>query len=313
VRRAFFRRRAPASDPTPFTFWGQAQKVIGEQPLWLLGVEAAAMLLLVAWADFATGTDLGFSVFYLVPVVFLGWFVHRAAALTFAALSAVLWVGADTLAGVHYTSLFVPAWNSFVRLLFFVITLLLVESSRNAHDRERALARTDSLTGVANGRRFQDRANLALATLRRSGRPFTVAYMDLDEFKSVNDTAGHIEGDRLLRSVAQAIDGRLRDTDMVARLGGDEFAILLDDTGQETARSVLKDISSTVEQAVEGHSHVTATVGVVTFTEAPDSVDAMLMLADRLMYRGKRDGRHRIESDTWPHEDRAADRDASAR
>jgi diguanylate cyclase (GGDEF)-like protein len=236
-----------------------------------------------------------------VPVVFLGWFVHRAAALTFAALSAVMWVGADTLAGVHYASLFVPVWNSALRLAFFVITLLLVENSRDAHDRERALARTDSLTGVANGRRFEDRANLALSTLRRSGRVLTVAYMDLDEFKSVNDTAGHLEGDRLLRAVAQAIAGRLRETDMIARLGGDEFAILLDDTGAEAASAVLEEISATVEKAVAGHSRVTATVGAVTFTEAPDSVDAMLMLADRLMYRGKRGGRHRILSDTWPH------------
>jgi diguanylate cyclase (GGDEF)-like protein len=275
-------------------------QAIGDQPRWVLGIEAAAMLGAVAIADWATGTDLSFSILYLVPIVFLGWFVHRAAALTFALLGAVLWVVSDTLAGARYVNVLVPAWNSSVRLIFFAVTVLLVEQVRNAHERESALARTDSLTGIPNGRRFDERAELALATLRRTGRPVTLAYIDLDHFKTVNDTSGHTEGDRVLRLVAHAIDGRLRDTDMVARMGGDEFIVLLDDTGSDAAAAVLGDIREAIAvQLGVGHP-VTETIGAVTFAQAPESVDRMVRLADDLMYRGKHDGRDRIVSTIWP-------------
>jgi diguanylate cyclase (GGDEF)-like protein len=162
------------------------------------------------------------------------------------------------------------------------------------------LARTDSLTGVANGRSFSDRAGLELALSRRTGSPLTMVYLDLDRFKQINDTVGHTEGDRLLRAVAQVLAHRLRATDLVARLGGDEFGVLLPNTDAAEAPEVLESLSQAVREAVDGSWEVGCTIGAVTFRRAPESVDFMVRTADAEMYRGKRAGRGRIQHSVWP-------------
>src|SRR6185312_6159583 len=101
------------------------------------------------------------------------------------------------------------------------------------------LARIDALTGVANGRTFYDLARVELCRFQRTGRPFTVAYLDLDNFKQVNDRLGHPAGDDLLRRVAQVLRDNTRVLDVPARLGGDEFALLLPETDAEDALPVL--------------------------------------------------------------------------
>ena len=183
-----------------------------------------------------------------------------------------------------------------------MIIVSLVAYVRRARDRERAMARTDSLTGVANGRAFQERASLALAQMHRSGRPLTLAYVDLDRFKEVNDSYGHSAGDEVLVAVAGAMGSRLRQTDLVARLGGDEFALLLPDTDRDEAAHVLTDVTAAVRLAVGGRWNVGQTIGAVTFAEPPASVDAMVRLADDLMFQGKRTAAGSVGQAVWPKE-----------
>jgi diguanylate cyclase (GGDEF)-like protein len=272
--------------------------MVAEQPEWALWAECIALTCLVALADYYTGRDISLSIFYMGPIVFAAWFISRRAGILLALVSAGVWAWLDVIGGAQYSSLIV-AWNSLVRLGFYVTALELVARTKASNVRESLLARTDSLTGVANGRAFSDRAHLALSYLRRAGRPVTVAYIDLDHFKEVNDGLGHAEGDRLLRAVAQAVAGRLRSTDLVARLGGDEFGVLLAETDAAMAPKVLAVISEAVNEAVDGEWGVGCTIGAVTFTSPPPSVDYMVRAADELMYRGKQAGRGVVVHEVW--------------
>jgi diguanylate cyclase (GGDEF)-like protein len=263
---------------------------------------AEAALLLGAFAvfDYVTGYEINLSIFYLVPVIFLTWFVSRRAGIVMATLAIGLWAVVEFASGLRYSHSFYPVWNGAVRLTFFLIVVQLVHIMKDARAREAELARTDSLTGVANGRSFSDRAEFELAILRRTKHPLTMAYVDLDRFKHVNDTLGHTEGDRLLRAAAHAIQSRLRATDLVARLGGDEFGILLPDTDRHAAPAAIAAISEAVREVVDGSWDAGCTIGAMTFEMAPESVDFMVRSADELMYRGKRTGRGCVVHDVWP-------------
>ena len=226
--------------------------------------------------------------------------MSRSAGRITAVACAATWGYLDMRSGVGYSAAWIPWWNSSVRLAFFLIINELVSMLRVAHARERALARTDSLTGIANARVFEEHVSRAIAQGRRNGHLFTLAYLDLDEFKKVNDDLGHSEGDRVLQAVAATIERTLRTTDVAARLGGDEFGILMPETDGEQARKSLERVAASLAHEVEDRWGVGATFGSVTFTQLPDDADCALRQADALMYRGKVAGRGRILEATWP-------------
>jgi diguanylate cyclase (GGDEF)-like protein len=289
-----------SAQPLPRGIGAGVEALLGRQSRALLWTEAFVLVGLFAVLDYVTGTEINFAVFYLVPVMFATWFISRRAGVLVSLLSTAVWAYLDALGRVPASSVFIPVWNGLVRLVFFLIVMQLVHIMRESRIREAELAHTDSLTGVANGRSFSNRAALELAVVRRSGMPLTMAYIDLDHFKRVNDTVGHTEGDRLLRAVAQVLRLRLRETDLVARLGGDEFGVLLPNTDAVSAPDVLDSMVLAIDDAVDGSWDVGCTIGAVTFEKAPESVDFMVRTADELMYRGKRAGRGRVEHAVWP-------------
>lgn len=260
---------------------------------------ALAIMAVVAVLDAVTGTEISFSVFYLVPVAFAGAFVSRRAGWAVAFMSAAVWAWLDVVAGHGYSAAWILYWNSGVRLAFFLIVNELVSMLRSVQAHLHELSRTDSLTGLWNARVFEEHAEQVIALSRRSGKAFTIAYVDLDKFKNVNDEYGHSEGDRLLRSVAAHIEGALRATDVVARLGGDEFGILMPDTSEAEAGRSLQRVSDAIAGDFEGHEAVGATIGAITFDSPPDDYDSAVRQADSLMYRGKANGRGRIVQASW--------------
>lgn len=261
---------------------------------------AVALLLWMAVLDLASGSEVSFSIFYLVPVTFAGAFISRSAGHAFAAISAGTWGYLEFATGPGYSAAWIPYWNSGVRFAFFVLVNELINQLLLAHATQRAMAREDSLTGIANGRVFKEYAHQTIALSRRSGRAFTVAYIDLDRFKGVNDRFGHTEGDNLLCTVATLISDSLRPSDVVARLGGDEFGILMPDTEREPARASIERITQCIQEAVGERWEVGVTVGAVTFTDPPEDVDHLVHEADALMYRGKREGGGCIIQGSWP-------------
>ncbi|MTK63775.1 MAG: EAL domain-containing protein [Methanobacterium sp.] len=158
----------------------------------------------------------------------------------------------------------------------------------------------DSLTGLSNRREFENRLDRAIETAIRAGLHHTMAYLDLDQFKTVNDTCGHIAGDELLRQVTALLKTTLRANDVLARLGGDEFGILLESCAVETGRQIMETVVRAIGEFrfVWGEKvfSIGASVGLVEFSGAAAdvSVKDILSFADSACYTAKETGRNRV-------------------
>ncbi len=188
------------------------------------------------------------------------------------------------------------------RPLYCIRQLQDIEERRRFEGELGYLVDHDPLTGLVNRRGFVRELNRQLAYVRRYGAGAAVLFIDVDDFKSVNDSFGHSVGDELIVSVAQAISARLRETDMVARLGGDEFAVLLPHaSGTEAARlseTLLEAIRAAADATLpEPHGRVTASVGITAFQDPPAEVgaDDILIDADLAMYAAKAAGKNRVK------------------
>jgi diguanylate cyclase (GGDEF)-like protein len=177
--------------------------------------------------------------------------------------------------------------------LLFVVALVHVtmEQLRFASH----LSATDELTGLPNRRAFVQRAELELARMQRTGTVMTVAYLDVDAFKAVNDGHGHERGDEILRRIGEVLEQRLRATDLAARLGGDEFALLLPDTDAAHAAPLLRSLRTAITTATVARGlPVTVSVGATTYRRAPGSVRVLLRHPDELLCEVKRQGGHAL-------------------
>jgi diguanylate cyclase (GGDEF)-like protein/PAS domain S-box-containing protein len=156
----------------------------------------------------------------------------------------------------------------------------------------------DALTGLINRREFDNRLQAAAASARSGANRFALLYVDLDQFKVVNDTCGHQAGDRLMRDITGLLQTRVRAADTIARLGGDEFGILLDGCTLEQAAR----IADGIRQAIHGHRFtwgaitlsVGASIGVVEITQDTGNVANVMSAADIACYAAKEEGRNRV-------------------
>jgi diguanylate cyclase (GGDEF)-like protein len=267
--------------------------------MWLLIV---VLLAVIGIGDYFTGTDISISFFFLAPIAVAAWYINRDAGMGVSIASAAIWFVVNGPA----VSLPFPVllWNAGVRLGFFAVVAALLSTLHQAIDRERALARTDYLTGVKNNRSFYEQADIELRRARRHRRPISIAYIDLDGFKELNDRFGHNEGDSALRAIGIALLRYLRSTDVVGRMGGDEFAILLPEAGKGEAISTGKRLHELLTTELKGNGWpITLSMGVVTCTTAPSEVTRLMKEVDALMYEVKRSGKNRVQHKTMACED----------
>jgi diguanylate cyclase (GGDEF)-like protein len=253
------------------------------------------LLAAIALVDYFSGYEVQLAVVYLIPIFYAATRINRPVGMAFAVLSALIGVGSDLLAGERFSSWAVLAIVLVLRVALFLVFVEVVAALRHALDREKSSARTDPLTGVSNRRHFIELTTSSLSFARRYQRPMTIAYLDLDNFKQINDRLGHQTGDEVLRAVARTIRSRLRTTDVVGRLGGDEFAICLPETGAEAAASVLGKLREDCTAALpEDWRSVTVSMGLVTFAYPPGTVDELLERTDTMLYAAKREGKNRL-------------------
>ena len=252
-------------------------------------------ILVVAEIDFVSGVELRVYPLYYLPLSFAAWYVGRSWTLIAAALCTAAWMGSNYLAGMKYSAPEIWFFNTAMHGTSFLVVGLLLAGLKNALTHEQQLSRLDPLTSLLNARAFHDEARRVLSIGRRTHRPLTIAYIDLDDFKSVNDSHGHHAGDELLLSVSGAIRKCTRISDLSARIGGDEFVLLLPETGPAEARLVFDRLRSLIAQTLAGTPHpVTLSIGVVVFLTMPDTVEAMVRVADEGMYAAKAAGKNRI-------------------
>jgi diguanylate cyclase (GGDEF)-like protein len=170
-----------------------------------------------------------------------------------------------------------------------------------SHERMRELAFTDSLTGAMSRRAILSAAERELAQQRRHGGPLTLALLDLDHFKSVNDTYGHPAGDALLRGLVTRLRTQVRDSDCIGRYGGEEFLLVLPDLAVDDPSGVER--VDSWRQAVAGHPFdigsatplgVTCSIGVAS-ARADETLESLIARVDAALYRAKAAGRNRVE------------------
>ena len=165
--------------------------------------------------------------------------------------------------------------------------------------RAEALTVTDELTDLYNSRYLNISLRREVKRALRSARPLSLLFIDLDGFKGINDTHGHLSGSRALVEAAAVIRGSARETDVVARFGGDEFAVILPETGRDGAIMVAERI----RERIAAHSflaadhlevRLTASVGIATLPDVAASADELVQAADRAMYKVKMSGKNGI-------------------
>ncbi len=252
------------------------------------------LVILVGLLDFLTGSELSGYVFYFIPILFVTAYAGMPTGVATAFTAAVVWFLAEYFSSSILPSPYVVAWNVLVRLLSFVA----VATMQHFIGRERYLARTDFLTKLANSQYFYEVAEKELNRSIRYELPLTIAYLDLDNFKQVNDRKGHIVGNRLLRAVGAILKDHVRDVDMSARLGGDEFAIILPQADESAARGVMLKLHDLLNECMQKNGWgVTFSIGVTTFHQFPPTVNEMLKRVDTQMYAVKSGGKNGIKFD----------------
>lgn len=258
-------------------------------------------LLAIVSADVFVGERFSILLFYLVPIAWCAWLAGRISSLTMSVCAACSRFGVEIVQELNNRT---PRpeliWNVGTELLFFLVFTALLLKTHQLLDDERNLARTDALTRLLNARSFKEMVSAERERLHRYGRTLSLVYIDLDNFKSVNDQLGHHIGDQLLKAVADVMRANTRQVDVTSRLGGDEFAILLPETDEYGAATVLNRIQNRVLEAMQAQNWpVTCSIGCVTFHEAPETMEEMLQEADAVMYRSKHGGKNKIEMDVW--------------
>lgn len=251
------------------------------------------LIILLGLIDYLTGFELSFSFFYLIPVSITAWGIGKNAGFSISIICAITWVGSNLLAGETYTNNFVAIWNTFIRLGFFSVVTLLIHALHIVLEEERSLARTDPLTGALNRRAFYDILAAKNLLALRNQRPSTLVYIDVDNFKEINDRRGHVVGDSVLKTLVDTIQENIRGSDFLARLGGDEFAALLTEADQPAAKITVERIRKKLHGAMQAQDwDITFSIGVLTFTNPPASVGKMVGLTDHLMYQVKSNGKN---------------------
>jgi diguanylate cyclase (GGDEF)-like protein len=270
-----------------------------DKPFW--GITGIVLIIGLGIIDFLTGYELSFSLFYLFPISLVTWYTGRRLGVVASIVSAITWLTADIASGHHYSNPGIYYWNSMIRFGFFIIVALLLSAHKTAHEREKELARKDNLTGAFNARFFSELLQMEIERSQRYKHPLTIAYFDLDNFKTVNDQFGHGIGDQVLYTVVNLTKRQLRKIDIVGRLGGDEFAFILPETDQVGAQVVISKIQKfLLDEMNRNNWPVTFSVGVLTCVDTPSTSEGLLKRADELMYSVKNSGKNAITYSAYP-------------
>ena len=214
------------------------------------------LIILIGILDYVTGSGLEFDFFYLLPLSLITWYSTTKMAIATTAFVTLVWALANIFLGRIPPIWTRDLWNISVEFVSFLTIIGLLALLKSEVRKIDELASEDSLTGLANRRSFYRVAEAEMNRSQRFGSPFSVVYIDIDNFKTINDTQGHNVGDALLRKVATTIREQIRNVDTVARLGGDEFAILFSETDADETKQIIERTQSHLTDLATTHSYV---------------------------------------------------------
>ena len=249
--------------------------------------------------DTLTGKELDFSLFYVIPILIVTWHTGLGLGIVFSLISALVWLLSDVLSG-NVTLLSIYAWNTLTRLGFFLTIAFLLSRLLTVLEHEREIAHKDYLTGALNSLFFYNVLQMEINRSLRYKNLFTIAYIDLDNIKTVNDEFGHATGDEVLCFFVNQIKNSLRKADVVARLGGDEFALLMPETTQKSAQVVLSKLQHNILAGMQKNNWpVTLSIGVLTCIDTPPTANEAIKKVDDLMYSVKKSSKNNIKYATY--------------
>jgi len=247
--------------------------------------------ILIGILDLVTPDEFVLSFFYLLPIAFTTWFAGRRGGILVSIFSTCFlsrnYVKLSFAAG---------AWNILSVLGIFLIVTAMQARIHELLAIESNLSRTDPLTGAINKRAFSELVGYEMVRLQRESKPFSLVYLDIDDFKKVNDQYGHAEGDAVLKAVVTCLVGNLRKTDVVARMGGDEFTIFYPEIDQQGAKVATQRMLTFLRKLSASNGWPTSiSMGVVTNRNSECKLDDVVTMADRLMYQVKSTGKNNVE------------------
>ncbi len=274
----------------------EAHFMTRNRPVFILSM---LMILLIGIYDFMNETRISMILVYALPVFLVAWYCGKWEGIIVAVCAAVSWLAVNLIHKLPDASEAILSWNALSRLGIFCLiayTVALQAQLRRSLARERQRADTDRLTGLLNKSAFRERVEEEMNRSRRYNHPFSLAFIDLDNFKQVNDTQGHERGDKLLQDVSKSIVNTIRKTDFAGRIGGDEFTICFPEAGEVQVRQAISKLVNDLDiMTSQSGWQVTASIGVVTCTHICETYDALLGKADKLMYIAKENGKNNAE------------------
>lgn len=250
------------------------------------------LVVIISFIRSLTGPEYILSPLYLLPIVMVTWLIGLWPGVVLAIVSVASELIADLAMWKLFTSAAIPFVNEAFCLIVFLVIVYVVSSLKRNLD----ISHSDYLTGLANTRRFLEIADIELRRARRYERPIAIAFLDLDDFKAINDAQGHETGDEVIRSIAKSLANSVRDTDLVARYGGDEFLILMPEADEAAAHLIVERLQAQLAKTlVDREIQTTFSAGVVIFNKPPAETNEMLRQADTTMYSAKAAGKNAVQ------------------
>ncbi|NBR27061.1 MAG: GGDEF domain-containing protein [Betaproteobacteria bacterium] len=265
---------------------------------WL--IYGVAALFAVTALNYVTAFKLQLALLYSLPILMLTWAAGRLFGALLSLIVCSMWTLIDITAGRYLDNPKMLYWEWGVCLLGFMLLVLGLSALRRMLEEAHFQSRKDTLTSLVNKGGFYQIVSAEMEVCRRYRRTLSIAYIDCDNFKAVNDRYGHHVGDDLLRVISKTMQRKLRSSDLPGRLGGDEFAIMLPETSAEACRMVVEMLQQRLLQEMVDHQWpVTFSIGIATFTRMPESIEDMIRQADKLMYAVKNSSKGAIKQEVF--------------
>jgi len=238
--------------------------------------------------------------FFVLPVLLVSWYGGNKAGILLSFFTVSIILIFNYLSYTQPIDNYLLVFSAVSLLVTCLLLAILVTNFQKVHKIEVVAANRDELTGAFNMRAFHvELANEIFRSIRYK-HIFTLAYIDIDNFKYINDTFGHSVGDRLLINVAKTLKNNLRKTDVISRLGGDEFACLFPESSLDDAKSAFAKASKMLKKGMKDSNWpVTFSVGIVTFEALPEDIKQAMSIADELMYTVKNSKKNNVAYQIW--------------
>ena len=274
--------------------------ILDRRPYALIWWSALTLIVIIAVVNIAVGDVFSLEPFFVLPILLVSWYGSKRSGILLAVFSTLIWATSEIVINPYKFSTGKIIYDGVSYLAAYSLVAVLITNFRSVHRVEVVAADTDNLTNIFNSRGFYAKfANELLRSIRYE-HIFSLAYIDIDDFKNINDSLGHPIGDELLVEVAKCLKSSLRATDAVARLGGDEFACLLPETKQDAAKMAFKKVRNLLLKNMGSHGWaVSFSIGVVTFEIPPVDIKEAIKIADDLMYDVKKSKKDNIAYRVW--------------